>query len=87
VQEVLNNTVKHSGATAASVELKTVRRKIILHITDNGKGFNKNSTIKNTAGQGLQNIVARADILNAKVHLDAAPGCGVNYLVQIPCII
>jgi signal transduction histidine kinase len=84
VQEVLTNMVKHSGAAAASVELKTGRKKISLHIQDNGRGFSKNAVMKNTAGQGLQNILARADVLNAKMYLTTAPGAGVNYLIQIP---
>jgi signal transduction histidine kinase len=84
VQEVLTNMVKHSAADSVSVEVKTGRRKIILQIQDNGKGFNKNMVIKNTAGQGLQNILARADVLNAKMYLTTAPGRGVNYLIQIP---
>jgi two-component system NarL family sensor kinase len=84
IQEVLTNMVKHSGAATALVELKTGKGKIIVHMADNGKGFNKSAVIKNTAGQGLQNILARADVLNAKIYLTTTPGCGVNYLIQIP---
>ena len=84
VQEALTNIVKHSGATGASVEIQQVKSKIILHIRDNGKGFNKNNVIKTTAGQGLQNILARADMLNAKIFLTTAHGHGVKYLIQIP---
>lgn len=84
VQEVLNNTIKHSGATTASVELKTGRKKIILHMKDNGRGFHKTKVMKNTAGQGLQNILARADVLHAKTYLTTAPGAGVHFLIQIP---
>ena len=84
IQEALNNMVKHSGATVATVELQQVKTKISLRITDNGKGFDKNTINKATAGQGLQNMLARAGLLNAKMFVTAAPGHGVEYLIQIP---
>jgi len=84
VQEILNNIIKHAGASSATVELKKTKKKIWVHIADNGKGFNKNSAVKDSKGQGLRNIMARADLLNAKIFLTTAIGRGVDYLIQIP---
>lgn len=84
VQETLNNTARHSGAGAATVELVKWKKKILLRIADNGRGFNKTKALKNGAGLGLQNIMARADLLKAKVFLSTSPGSGVEYLIQIP---
>ena len=84
VQEALTNIVKHSGATEATVELKTTKNTIILHIRDNGIGFDKNAKIKSPSGLGLQNILARAEVLNARILLSAAPGAGTSYFIQIP---
>lgn len=84
VQEVLNNIVKHAEATTATVELRKIKNKISLQITDNGTGFDKDDVIKTAGGQGLQNIMARADVLGAKMFLHTTPGQGVDYLFQIP---
>ncbi|HEY6330796.1 MAG TPA: two-component regulator propeller domain-containing protein, partial [Blastocatellia bacterium] len=39
VQESINNIVKHSGASRASVEIKRAGRELSITIQDNGKGF------------------------------------------------
>lgn len=84
VQEALTNSIKHSGAATASVDIKTEKNTVILRIADSGKGFNKRM-IKQSTGRGLQNIMARIDALNATVHLTTGANGGVHYFIQIPC--
>lgn len=84
VQEALNNMVKHSAAHTVAVSVKQLNGTITLRVTDNGQGFDKNKVVSTTGGRGLQNIIARADILNAKMFLTTMPGKGVDYLFKIP---
>ncbi len=85
VQEIIANIVKHAKATHVGVDLKMQdNNNISLHIQDNGVGFSKRAVLKNNTGQGLQNIISRVDMLNAKMYLTANPGKGAAYLIKIP---
>jgi signal transduction histidine kinase len=74
VQEVLNNALRHSGATHIEVTLRG--DPLELRISDNGKGFDRN-TAKN--GGGLLNIVHRCDLIGYRATLEARPGAGCSW--------
>jgi ligand-binding sensor domain-containing protein/signal transduction histidine kinase len=77
VQESLNNIVKHSAATEASVIVKRDAHSIHVEIQDNGKGFVPGSSSDSSAGGlGLVGIAERAKILGAKCEIHSAPGKG-----------
>ena len=82
-QEILNNILKHSQATQVDIILKQDDQLFSLQIKDNGKGFRKQEVIKNSEGIGLRNIMARIDILKAKLYLRTYPGKGVDYQIEI----
>jgi signal transduction histidine kinase len=84
VQEILNNILRHSQATSVDFSLTGNQSKALLHIRDNGIGFNKYQAVKPPVGLGLHNITARADLLGAKVFLTTGPQRGVDYLIEIP---
>jgi len=84
VQELMNNIIKHSGASVVHLSLKAMEDKIRLCVKDNGVGFDTNGIAKKRRGQGLQNIMGRAELLNAKIHLTTKPGKGTDYLIEIP---
>lgn len=83
VQEILHNILKHSSATKVSLVLKQDEEMVSLQITDNGKGFRKQDVINSNEGIGFRNIMARIDILKAKLYLTTQPGKGVDYLIEI----
>jgi signal transduction histidine kinase/streptogramin lyase len=56
-KEAMHNLVKHSAATDADLTVTIYQRIIELHVTDNGKGFDKRN-IKE--GNGLANMQKRA---------------------------
>jgi signal transduction histidine kinase len=77
VQESLNNIVKHSAATEASVIVKKDAQSIHVEIRDNGKGFVPVSAPDPAAsGLGLVGIAERAKILGAKCEIHSTPGMG-----------
>jgi len=82
VQESLNNIVKHSGATEATVVVKRQTTAVLLSIRDNGRGFD--SIPANSAGLGLSGITERVWILGGKSTLNSSPGQGTNLTFEIP---
>ena len=81
VQEQINNILKHSHAKNAFVDLKTVDNNLLLIISDNGIGFNKNERSK---GIGLQNIASRVEFCSGKIDIISEPGKGCQFEIVIP---
>jgi signal transduction histidine kinase len=82
VQESLNNIVKHSGATEATVVVKRQTTAVLLSIRDNGQGFD--SIPANSVGMGLNGITERVWILGGKSTINSSPGQGTNLTFEIP---
>lgn len=82
VQELLNNTIKHSGATAFSVQLIGNENEITLMAEDNGCGFDiqKVSLISG----GLHNLRSRIENINGTLYIDSNPNHGTIVSIVIP---
>ena len=74
-KEVLNNMVKYSQATRASIILNTENNFIILSIIDNGIGFD---TSVASNGNGLNNIRRRAKEMKADLTIESSLGNGTR---------
>ncbi|HQV55837.1 MAG TPA: sensor histidine kinase [Chitinophagaceae bacterium] len=84
VQELLNNTVKHSGATTILAQVIRNDNSLSITVEDNGKGFNTDvATIDR--GMGLKNIQSRVDYLKGQIDIKSAEGKGTS--VHIDCLI
>lgn len=81
LQELINNIIKHSGATRVSVQLFVNKSKLIMVVEDNGRGFESEAP---AAGHGLMNIKSRLTTLHGKVNYDPSPGAGTVATVTIP---
>ena len=66
--ELINNTIKHSGATIASVKLNYAKSLLKLTYTDNGKGYNVEEIDKKTSGMGVSNILQRVNVVDGKIQ-------------------
>lgn len=84
VQELLNNAVKHSGATTILAQVIRQGDNLSITVEDNGKGFDISKT-DITKGAGLANVKARVDYLKGQMDIQSAPGRGTS--VHIDCII
>jgi PAS domain S-box-containing protein len=73
VQEQLTNILKYAEASKISITIKEHSKKVMLIISDNGKGFDPTTKRK---GIGFNNIINRADVFNGKVDIDSSPGNG-----------
>lgn len=67
VQECVNNTIKHSGASGLKASIKKVGDEFVFTYMDNGVGL-KNK--KNNRGMGLLSIQERAKIINGSVEIE-----------------
>lgn len=88
-QEALNNIEKHAMATKVMVRLVTSHPNVILHVADNGRGFEASRL---TAGQaspkrlGLWGMRQRAKLLGGEVRVNSTPGRGTSIVAKIPYI-
>ena len=79
VQEVLHNIIKHAAATHIVIDIKPKStRTYSVTITDNGKGFDIKTLDNDSTGIGLQNIFARAKLINATVKVNSTQGKGTS---------
>jgi len=67
IQELIQNTVKHSQATEAVLKLNLEDRQLLLDYSDNGIGWSKNDA---KPGLGLKNIDSRVQALNGTFEVD-----------------
>jgi len=85
VQESVNNILKHSEATEASIVITRESHRILVIVEDNGKGFDSVMlTSADRAGFGLVGIAERARILGAKFTTHATAGLGTRLTLEIP---
>ena len=80
-QELINNVIKHSGATKVNIQLIRSKEDIILIIEDNGRGFESSNT---KDGIGLMNISSRLDTVNGHVNYERSADSGTLATIRIP---
>jgi two-component system, NarL family, sensor kinase len=82
VQELLNNTIKHAGASHAIVQLSKTDNTISLTVEDDGIGFDV-SVMKSAKGIGWTNIQNRIDFLKGKLDVNSQMGKGTSVLIEL----
>ena len=77
--EIVQNIVKHSGATKVDIDFRHTPRLFEIRIEDNGKGFDPRSIEE---GDGLD--LLRSGIRNKRLHgrLETAPGKGTIWTIS-----
>lgn len=80
IQELINNTIKHSSATTATIRFAGSEQEIQIEITDNGKGFSFESEKEN---QGLFSIRQRLQALGGAFNINSKVGEGTVAMLQI----
>lgn len=87
VQEILNNTIKHSNAQKISMTVDYRNNELVILIADNGDGFDIDKVVNDTGdmGNGLINLQSRARVINAKYIITSESGKGTESKIIIPC--
>ncbi len=82
-QETLTNVTRHAEATQIDVRMEIQGNKLILMISDNGKGIT-DSEIKNTRSFGLLGMRERTHLLGGEFSIKGIPNLGTTVTVEIP---
>ncbi len=82
--ELINNSIKHSGASKIDIDLNKQGNFLILHFSDNGRGFNKTENeMEGKMGMGLSNIITRVKSVDGIFVLDSSPGKGTQAFIKL----
>lgn len=86
VSELLNNTVKHSGAGKVHLHISEQENGFYTEYSDNGCGYDlqNNRLMNGDKGMGLENIRSRIKSLRGQFSIDTKPGGGFTARILIP---
>lgn len=82
VREAISNALRHGEARNIAVSLRRSTGRWELRVRDDGRG--SDFAASKRGGRGLENIRARAESLGGAPRFAAAPGGGVEVLVEWP---
>ena len=80
VQELLNNVIKHSGASEALVQISEQNNLLLITIEDNGIGIDQNGV--DEKGMGLIGLQSRVKSLNGKMDIQSGREQGLNIYLE-----
>ena len=82
VQEAINNIISHANATEICIDLKNETKTFLLHIQDNGNGFDMTQPPRHNLG--LTSILRRAALMHGECTITSQPGEGTQLYIRIP---
>jgi len=82
-QESLANSAKHAQAGLVDVRLMTTGERVVLEMTDDGRGFDLRK-MSVTLGHSLSNMHVRANKVGGDVEFTSEPGSGTTVLALVP---
>ena len=80
IHELVNNALKHSGASQIMVQIMQESDRIAFTVQDDGCGFDPAAE---TWGTGLQNIRNRIDSLSGNIQIDSKAGEGTEINIEL----
>lgn len=82
--ELINNSIRHSGASRIEIELNKHEKFITLQYNDNGRGFDSTAlSSEDPKGMGLSNIETRVKSVDGVFILESDPGKGMSALIKL----
>ncbi len=84
VSELINNSIRHSGASRIEIELNKHEKFVTLQYYDNGRGFDISCLNReDNKGMGLSNIETRVKSVEGVFILESSAGKGTTALIKI----
>ena len=80
-QEALHNALRHSGARQIEISLHRTAQRVVLEVTDDGRGFSPDAP---ASGLGLASMRERAAAAGATLSIDSAAGSGTRVALALP---
>lgn len=84
IQELVNNSLKHSTADAIILAIRRRATNLELTVSDNGKGFDINEAAYKSKGSGISSIINRVELLKGKLECSSDAVGGTRVKVTIP---
>ena len=87
VQEALRNVEKHASATEVDVNIEFTPEKIVIMVTDNGKGFQLVGEVGELPREGRLGLVGmeeRAHLLGGRVTIKSEVNKGTRIIIEVP---
>lgn len=82
VKEGLTNILKHADATEAQLGLVVDQERLVINLTDNGRGFDPQTL---PGGRnGLSNMRTRTKNVGGHLQIDSQPGRGSTLIWTVP---
>lgn len=85
IQELLDNALRHSGASQVRVRIDLHDEQIRISVEDDGRGFNTDE-FEHSNNLGLKLIRDRVEMLGGQFSLDSEPGKGVQVAFMLPAL-
>lgn len=86
-KEALNNILKHAGATNARVQMAVQSDHLIVVISDNGHGFQRNGhavrSRSERVGSGLTNMQERLAVIGGRCEVESQAGQGTRIVFTV----
>lgn len=83
VQELVNNSMKHAGASSVIVQLSRSAAGLDVTVEDDGRGFDP-AALEHARGIGWMNIRSRVEYLKGKLDVQSGTGKGASVHIEIP---
>lgn len=80
-QEAISNALRHAGPAGVLVSLRAQQRRVVLEVTDSGRGFDPASP---RPGLGLASMRERAASVGGRLSVTSAPGAGTTVRLSVP---
>lgn len=84
ISELINNTLKHSGAKKISIQITSARDAIHVDYSDDGKGLQEQAEVK---GIGLRSIEGRVNAMGGSFVIVKSINPGFNAVITVPLVL
>ena len=75
IDEAVSNASRHSGATSVSIRISSEEGRVVVRITDDGRGFD-DSAPRSQRRFGLTSMTERTELLGGRLQLKSVLGHG-----------
>lgn len=86
VQEALTNVARHAGTTSANVTLTTDGNKLVVEITDRGRGFDPEAVQARRDSLGLTGLCERVILAGGRTEIFSRIGQGTRIQAEFPLL-
>ncbi len=84
MQEALQNVHKHANATSVGVVWQRSSASWVLHVTDDGIGFDLVKAARRAKSVGLLSMRERAELIGGTLQIQSTPGNGTAVTLLLP---